>query len=113
MPTARPRAQFSRSPAHPRAPLVRVHPSFAPSVLAPSGSSCPPLIRANRASIDASHELGSGFLRIVERDGEPLQFVDHSIADYDQVEYVDLRDEDDPRPPHWPGSAPSTAARWT
>ncbi|WP_169811190.1 condensation domain-containing protein, partial [Nocardia amamiensis] len=49
-----------------------------------------------QASIDASHELGSGFLRIIERDGEPLQFVDHSIADYDKVVYVDLRDEADP-----------------
>ncbi|MGW0180861.1 amino acid adenylation domain-containing protein, partial [Nocardia sp. NPDC003345] len=48
------------------------------------------------ASIDASHELGSGFLRIVERDGEPLQFVDHAIAEYDRVSYVDLRDADDP-----------------
>ena len=49
-----------------------------------------------RASIDASRELGSGFLRIVERNGEPLQWIDHSIADYDKVTYVDLRDEADP-----------------
>ncbi|WP_147138150.1 non-ribosomal peptide synthase/polyketide synthase, partial [Nocardia ninae] len=49
-----------------------------------------------QASIDTSHELGSGFLRIIERDGEPLQFIDHGIADYDDVTYVDLRDEADP-----------------
>uniref|UniRef100_UPI0024540847 non-ribosomal peptide synthetase n=1 Tax=Nocardia flavorosea TaxID=53429 RepID=UPI0024540847 len=47
-----------------------------------------------RASLDASHELGSGLLRIVERDGEPLQFVDHSLED--EVRYVDLRTADDP-----------------
>ncbi|NUS91047.1 MAG: AMP-binding protein, partial [Nocardia sp.] len=49
-----------------------------------------------RAVLAASHEVGSSFLRIVERDGEPLQWVDHSIADYDGVGYVDLRDSDDP-----------------
>ncbi|MEG8180822.1 amino acid adenylation domain-containing protein, partial [Nocardia terpenica] len=49
-----------------------------------------------RASIDASHELGSGFLRIVERDGEPLQYVDHGIGDYDKVAHIDLRDAEDP-----------------
>ncbi|WP_280489194.1 non-ribosomal peptide synthetase [Nocardia carnea] len=47
-----------------------------------------------RASLDASHELGSGLLRIVERDGEPLQYVDHSLED--EVRYVDLRTADDP-----------------
>ncbi|WP_280456490.1 non-ribosomal peptide synthetase [Nocardia carnea] len=47
-----------------------------------------------RASLDASHELGSGLLRIVERDGEPWQFVDHSLED--EVRYVDLRTADDP-----------------
>ncbi|MFI2233869.1 AMP-binding protein, partial [Nocardia testacea] len=49
-----------------------------------------------RAVLAASHEVGSSFLRIVERNGEPLQWVDHSIADYDRVGYVDLRDADDP-----------------
>uniref|UniRef100_UPI000AB44108 non-ribosomal peptide synthetase n=1 Tax=Nocardia fusca TaxID=941183 RepID=UPI000AB44108 len=49
-----------------------------------------------RAVLAASHEVGSSFLRIVERDGEPLQWVDHSIADYDGVGYVDLRAADDP-----------------
>ncbi|MBO0852601.1 MAG: amino acid adenylation domain-containing protein, partial [Nocardia sp.] len=52
----------------------------------------------SRAALDASHELGSGFLRIVERDGEPYQFVDHSLADRDDdgVQYVDLREAADP-----------------
>ncbi|MEV4130173.1 amino acid adenylation domain-containing protein, partial [Nocardia sp. NPDC049707] len=53
-----------------------------------------PVLR--EASIIASREFGSGFLRIVERDGEPLQYVDHSIPDSDDVGYVDLRAEDDP-----------------
>ncbi|WP_189094544.1 non-ribosomal peptide synthetase, partial [Nocardia jinanensis] len=52
----------------------------------------------SRAALDASLEVGSSFLRIVERDGEPLQWVDHSIADdeNDGVTAVDLRDADDP-----------------
>ncbi|MBF6206107.1 amino acid adenylation domain-containing protein, partial [Streptomyces gardneri] len=49
-----------------------------------------------RAIIQASHELGSLFLRITERDGEPLQFVDSSIAEARQLEYVDLRGAGDP-----------------
>ncbi len=48
-----------------------------------------------RASLDASHELGSGFIRIVERDGEPLQYVDHGLES-DVVELIDLRAESDP-----------------
>uniref|UniRef100_UPI002457AFAD non-ribosomal peptide synthetase n=1 Tax=Nocardia brasiliensis TaxID=37326 RepID=UPI002457AFAD len=48
------------------------------------------------ALIIASTELESGFLRIVERDGQPYQWVDHSIPDHDKVYYVDLRDEEDP-----------------
>ncbi|MBF5002257.1 amino acid adenylation domain-containing protein, partial [Nocardia sp. BSTN01] len=50
----------------------------------------------SRASLDASHELGSGFVRIVERDGQPLQYVDHTLADSDGVDHVDLRDAEDP-----------------
>ena len=50
----------------------------------------------SRASLDASHELGSGFVRIVERDGEPLQYVDHTLGDTDGVEHIDLRDAADP-----------------
>ncbi|MEU0504349.1 amino acid adenylation domain-containing protein, partial [Nocardia sp. NPDC005998] len=48
------------------------------------------------ATIIASREFGSGFLRIVERDGQPLQYVDYSIPDSDDIGYVDLRAEDDP-----------------
>ncbi|MFI5542030.1 condensation domain-containing protein, partial [Nocardia sp. NPDC051900] len=53
-----------------------------------------PVLR--EASIIASREFGSGFLRIIERDGEPLQYVDYSIPDSDDIGYVDLRAEDDP-----------------
>ncbi|MEU1955342.1 amino acid adenylation domain-containing protein, partial [Nocardia rhamnosiphila] len=49
-----------------------------------------------RAVLDAFLEMGSTFLRIVERDGEPLQWVDYSIADHEGVTYIDLRDADDP-----------------
>ncbi|MGW5386176.1 amino acid adenylation domain-containing protein, partial [Nocardia sp. NPDC003963] len=48
----------------------------------------------SRAVRDTAHEVGSPLLRIVERDGEPLQWVDHSIDE--RVGYVDLRDADDP-----------------
>ncbi|MEU4344825.1 amino acid adenylation domain-containing protein, partial [Nocardia sp. NPDC023852] len=48
------------------------------------------------ALIRASDELGSGFLRIVERDGEPYQYIDYTIPDSDKVYYVDLRGEADP-----------------
>ncbi|MGK8501584.1 non-ribosomal peptide synthase/polyketide synthase [Nocardia asiatica] len=48
------------------------------------------------ALIRASNELGSGFLRIIERDGEPYQYIDYSIPDSDKVYYVDLRGEADP-----------------
>ncbi|MDE1675323.1 condensation domain-containing protein [Nocardia gipuzkoensis] len=48
-----------------------------------------------RALEDASRELGSWLLRIVERDGELLQYVDYSIAEWDEVGYVDLRRGDD------------------
>ncbi|WP_280440189.1 non-ribosomal peptide synthetase, partial [Nocardia cyriacigeorgica] len=47
-----------------------------------------------RASADAALEMGSGFLRIIERDGEPLQTVDPSLDA--TLEYVDLRDAEDP-----------------
>ncbi|WP_228839032.1 condensation domain-containing protein, partial [Nocardia amamiensis] len=49
-----------------------------------------------RALIDTSHELGSWFLRVIEHDGEPWQWVDSSIADSDGVEHVDFRNADDP-----------------
>ncbi|WP_141717962.1 non-ribosomal peptide synthase/polyketide synthase, partial [Nocardia altamirensis] len=49
-----------------------------------------------QACIDASHELGSGFLAITERDGEPMQYIDQTIPDSDDVFYLDLRDEADP-----------------
>ncbi|MGW4094947.1 condensation domain-containing protein, partial [Nocardia sp. NPDC004750] len=48
------------------------------------------------ALIRASNELGSGFLRIIERDGQPYQYIDYSIPDSDKVYYVDLRGEADP-----------------
>ncbi|WP_069163957.1 non-ribosomal peptide synthetase, partial [Nocardia altamirensis] len=49
-----------------------------------------------QALVAASSELESGFLRIVERDGQPYQYVDHTIADDYRVDYVDLRGEADP-----------------
>ncbi|WP_460724072.1 amino acid adenylation domain-containing protein, partial [Nocardia heshunensis] len=49
-----------------------------------------------QACIDASGEFGSGFVRIVERDGEPWQYVDHTLPEHDDVTYLDLRDRDDP-----------------
>ncbi|MCX4097894.1 non-ribosomal peptide synthetase, partial [Nocardia sp. alder85J] len=48
----------------------------------------------SRAALDTSRELGSGLLRIVERDGEPWQYVD--VGFDDRVGYVDLRGESDP-----------------
>ncbi|WP_153347588.1 condensation domain-containing protein, partial [Nocardia aurantia] len=48
----------------------------------------------SRAALEASRELGSGLLRIVERDGEPRQYVDIDFDD--RVGYVDLRGESDP-----------------
>ena len=49
-----------------------------------------------QASIDASEEFGSGFLCIVERDGEPRQYIDPTIPDRDDIGYLDLRAEGDP-----------------
>ncbi|MEU6584480.1 amino acid adenylation domain-containing protein, partial [Nocardia sp. NPDC046763] len=46
--------------------------------------------------IVASAEFGSAFLRIVERDGEPMQFIDPTIPDRDNVQYIDLREAEDP-----------------
>ncbi|WP_282782436.1 non-ribosomal peptide synthetase, partial [Nocardia sp. CC201C] len=47
-----------------------------------------------QAMVDGSLEVGSGFLRIVERDGEPMQMVDPTL---DRTIYqIDLRDEADP-----------------
>ncbi|MEV5839551.1 amino acid adenylation domain-containing protein, partial [Nocardia sp. NPDC052112] len=48
-----------------------------------------------QAAIDAGNESQSGWLRIVERDGQPMQAVDTSLStDYT---YLDLRDADDPQ----------------
>ncbi|MFC3962593.1 condensation domain-containing protein, partial [Nocardia jiangsuensis] len=47
-----------------------------------------------QVSIRASLETGSGYLRIIERDGEPLQGVDPSLSS--EQEYVDLRGAEDP-----------------
>ncbi|MFC9896545.1 amino acid adenylation domain-containing protein, partial [Nocardia sp. NPDC127579] len=47
-----------------------------------------------RASHDAALELGSGFVRIVERAGEPVQTVDPTLDA--TLEYIDLRAEADP-----------------
>ncbi|WP_280489832.1 non-ribosomal peptide synthetase, partial [Nocardia farcinica] len=47
-----------------------------------------------RASAAAAREMGSGFLKIVERDGEPFQTVDFTLDA--TLEYVDLRDAEDP-----------------
>ncbi|RMI30977.1 amino acid adenylation domain-containing protein [Nocardia stercoris] len=49
-----------------------------------------------QASIDVSTDLGTGFLRIVERDGEPMQYIDRALAQHDKVIRVDLRAEADP-----------------
>uniref|UniRef100_UPI003D7659C7 condensation domain-containing protein n=1 Tax=Nocardia lijiangensis TaxID=299618 RepID=UPI003D7659C7 len=47
-----------------------------------------------QASREAALELGSGFLKVVERDGQPFQTVDP--AQDATLEYVDLRDAEDP-----------------
>uniref|UniRef100_UPI0012FB6AA8 non-ribosomal peptide synthase/polyketide synthase n=1 Tax=Nocardia crassostreae TaxID=53428 RepID=UPI0012FB6AA8 len=47
-----------------------------------------------RAMVRGSEEFGSGFLRIVERDGEPMQMVDHSLDR--TIYHVDLSAETDP-----------------
>ncbi|MET7771431.1 amino acid adenylation domain-containing protein, partial [Nocardia sp. NPDC005366] len=47
-----------------------------------------------QASRDAAVDIGSGFLRIVEHDGEPSQTIDPSLDA--TLEYIDLRDADDP-----------------
>ncbi|WP_157574284.1 non-ribosomal peptide synthetase, partial [Nocardia jejuensis] len=47
-----------------------------------------------QAMVDGSLEFGSGFLRIVERDGEPMQMVDPTLDR--TIYHVDLRDEQDP-----------------
>lgn len=47
-----------------------------------------------QASRDAATDIGSGFLKIVERDGEPVQTIDPSLDS--TLEYVDLRAADDP-----------------
>ncbi len=49
-----------------------------------------------RACIDSSNELDSGFMCLAERDGEPMQYIDPTIPDRDEIVYVDLRGEDDP-----------------
>ncbi|MEV0296671.1 amino acid adenylation domain-containing protein, partial [Nocardia sp. NPDC050710] len=49
------------------------------------------LAQASRA---AAVEQGSGWLRIIERDGEPLQTID--MSQDSTLEYVDLRDAEDP-----------------
>ncbi|MCD2104700.1 amino acid adenylation domain-containing protein [Rhodococcus erythropolis] len=46
------------------------------------------------ATNTACHELESAFVRLVATDAEPRQVVDHSILD--DLEYLDLRSEDDP-----------------
>ncbi|MFE3028706.1 amino acid adenylation domain-containing protein, partial [Nocardia tengchongensis] len=46
------------------------------------------------AMVRGSEEFGSGFLRIVERDGEPMQMVDHSLDR--TIYHVDLSAEADP-----------------
>ncbi|PSK27914.1 non-ribosomal peptide synthase/polyketide synthase, partial [Nocardia seriolae] len=47
-----------------------------------------------RAMVCGSEEFGSGFLRIVERDGEPMQMVDQSLDR--TIYHVDLSGEADP-----------------
>ncbi|MFE3960145.1 non-ribosomal peptide synthase/polyketide synthase, partial [Nocardia sp. NPDC059091] len=47
-----------------------------------------------RAMVHGSEEFGSGFLRIVERDGEPMQMVDHSLDR--TIYHVDFTGEADP-----------------
>ncbi|GAA4471597.1 hypothetical protein GCM10023094_02580 [Rhodococcus olei] len=46
------------------------------------------------ASIQTGREFGSGFLRLIEADGTPYQFVDMDMDD--AVGYVDFRDETEP-----------------
>ncbi|MEV6428724.1 amino acid adenylation domain-containing protein, partial [Nocardia sp. NPDC051463] len=47
-----------------------------------------------QAGIDAGNESQSGWLRIIERDGQPMQAVDTSLST--EVGYLDLRNVDDP-----------------
>ncbi|WP_406233444.1 amino acid adenylation domain-containing protein [Nocardia sp. NBC_01009] len=49
---------------------------------------------AEQATLDAANESGSFFLRIVERDGEPMQTLDPSQDT--TLTYIDLRGEADP-----------------
>ncbi|WP_408014518.1 amino acid adenylation domain-containing protein, partial [Rhodococcus spongiicola] len=53
------------------------------------------IARLNWAGIRAAQETGSGYVRLLEIDAEPHQVVDTTLAD--QIEYVDLRSEADPR----------------
>ncbi|GGF97249.1 hypothetical protein GCM10007304_09020 [Rhodococcoides trifolii] len=48
----------------------------------------------NDSLYTAGHEFGSGFLRLIEVDGQPYQYVDRSIED--ALGYLDLRSEADP-----------------
>ncbi|MET4050440.1 MULTISPECIES: non-ribosomal peptide synthase/polyketide synthase [unclassified Rhodococcus (in: high G+C Gram-positive bacteria)] len=48
-----------------------------------------------RVSSEAALEMQSGFVRIVEVDAEPRQYVDPTLDD--ELGYLDLRGEDDPR----------------
>ncbi|MCZ4076318.1 non-ribosomal peptide synthase/polyketide synthase [Rhodococcus sp. H36-A4] len=48
-----------------------------------------------RVSSEAALEMQSGFVRIVEVDAEPRQFVDPTLDD--ELGYLDLRGEDNPR----------------
>ncbi len=49
-----------------------------------------------QACIDSSNELDSGFMCLAERDGEPMQYIDPTIPDRDEIVYLDLREAEDP-----------------
>ncbi|MFH5244706.1 non-ribosomal peptide synthase/polyketide synthase [Antrihabitans spumae] len=50
--------------------------------------------RLRRITFEVAHEFGSPFLRVVEVDGEPYQYVDHDAKD--RILLHDFRDEADP-----------------
>ncbi|MFQ6397929.1 amino acid adenylation domain-containing protein, partial [Nocardia sp. KC 131] len=49
-----------------------------------------------QVAVEASREIGSGLICLTEVDGEPKQYIDHTIPDRDSLIYVDLRGEADP-----------------
>ncbi len=48
------------------------------------------------AAVAASHEIGSGLICLTEVDGEPKQYIDPTIPDWDEITYLDLRGTENP-----------------